>query len=738
MAGRAVLGATAASAAARPSGPPSRTRATRPTGQTAATGPAKGQPGGKGAKANGKKANGRKQPRRKRGFFRRFWWVFVAIPLFLILCIIGTLLYAYAHIQIPPEAAGTNAQTTFVYDRFGSKIAELHGAYNRVNLTLKDIPVVLQNAVIDTEDKDYYHHGGISVSGIVRAAWEDLVHHGAVQGGSTITQQYVKNVYTGAEKSIFRKVKEALLAIKLEHQLTKQQILERYLNTIYFGHGAYGVEAASQTYFCHSAKHDNPVESATLAAMIASPGTFDPIDHPEETQTRRDYVLDQMVQQGHLDPDEAERLKSVPVKKEVNCRSSQSEHGDYAYFMDYTRKWLLRNPKIGEQMTYTGGLRVYSSLDKQIQKAAEEAVAQHLPQKTDPSAALVAIDPRNGEIRAMVGGPDPNELTNNVNLAVAPSRRQAGSAFKPFTLTAAMEQGYSLSSYWDGPAQITIPDRACYTTDPDTGKFGPWTLSNSADEESGTFRLIDATAFSVNTVFAQLVTKLGHGLTSGPEEVVNAAKDLGIQSELKPLCSITLGTQEVSPLEMTRAYATLAARGVRHFATPIDKVLASDDKTVLAHPDVKGTQAVPQNDADLVTYALQQVVRYGTGTAARLADRPVAGKTGTTNSESNAWFCGYIPQLAACVWVGYPSGNKPMHDIEGVQDVFGGTIPAEIWHDFMEQSIAATNMKVEEFPQPIFGDNLKPGPVLSPSPSPLPSPSPSPSPSSSVQLTPNC
>jgi membrane peptidoglycan carboxypeptidase len=680
--------------ASRTRKPPQRQGAKKPAQATPGKAWSAGQPNGKRARP------------RKRGFFRRYWWAFVATPLVLILALVATLMYAYAHIQLPNTPPP--ARTTFIYDRFGNKIGELHGAFNRTEIPLSQMPKVLQDAVIDTEDKSYYHHGGISVSGIVRAAWQDLLHHSAVQGGSTITQQYVKNVYTNGERSIFRKVKEALYAIKLEHKFSKDEILEKYLNTIYFGHGAYGVEAASQTYFHHSARKDDALEAATLAGMIASPGRFDPVEHAAAAKARRNYVLQQMVQQGHLGASEAARLEAKPV---AVFRDPNRTRQNFAYFMDYTRQWLLH--KYGDELTYAGGLRVTTSLDRRVQHAAETAVADHLPAKSDPSAALVAIDPRTGQIRAMVGGPDFDQLTNNENLAVAPSRRQAGSAFKPFTLAAAMKQKFSLNSYWEGPSQITIPDRRCYTTDPDTGKYGPWTLSNAADEESGTFSLVNATAFSVNTVFAQLVT----ALDKGPKDVVDTAHAMGIESTLRPVCSITLGTQEVSPLEMTRAYATLADRGVRHSATPISQV-KSVGHSIETKPNTKGTRVLDANDADLVTYSLQRVVAYGTGTAADLSDREVAGKTGTTNSEANAWFCGYIPQLAACVWMGYHTGNKPMHDIEGVSDVFGGTIPAAIWHDFMTQVTQELDLPAVDFHSPSFVGYNRQGPTATPAPPP--------------------
>jgi penicillin-binding protein 1A len=354
-----------------------------------------------------------------------------------------------------------------------------------------------------------------------------------------------------------------------------------------------------------------------------------------------------------------------------------------------------------------------------MQRYAEEAVANRLDTPGDPAAALVAIDPRNGAVRAMYGGK--NFAVSKVNLATGDggSGRQAGSAFKPFTLATAIEQGYSLSSRWHGPSSITIQDPACYTNG------APWELSNAADEESGDFSLLSATTYSVNTVFAQVASAVT------PEAIRQTATRMGIRSPLEPVCSITLGTQAVTPLEMTNAYGTLAARGWRHRASPLERVDTADGKTDLQIGG-RGKLVLRQNDADLVTYALQSVIQSGTGTAADI-ERPAAGKTGTAQEYRDAWFCGYVPQLVTCVWVGYPQGEISLTNVEGFSAVFGGTIPALIWHDFMSQATA--NMPVKDFAEPSFeGYSLgaptppPPSPSVAPSPSPKPSPSPSPSP----------
>jgi penicillin-binding protein 1A len=367
---------------------------------------------------------------------------------------------------------------------------------------------------------------------------------------------------------------------------------------------------------------------------------------------------------------------------------------------------------------------VTTTLDSAMQRAAEDAVANRLNDPGGPEAALVAIDPATGGVLAMYGGSSFERSQVNLATGDGGSGRQAGSAFKAFTLAAAMEQHYSLNSRWSGPASIEIPDPACYTDG------APWELSNASDSENGTFTLASATAHSVNTVYAQVASAVT------PPAIVDIAHRMGIESPLEPVCSITLGTQAVTPLEMTTAYATLAARGWRHRASPLGEVQLPNDEVVVRINE-RGRQVLNTNDADLVTYALEGVVTGGTGTNASIG-RPVAGKTGTAQEYWDAWFCGYTPQLATCVWVGYPQGEIPLENIEGYSAVFGGTIPALIWHDFMLEATAG--MEVEDFVAPSFEGYTEgpptPVPVPAPSPSATPEPTESPEPEPTKSPTP--
>jgi len=387
---------------------------------------------------------------------------------------------------------------------------------------------------------------------------------------------------------------------------------------------------------------------------------------------------------------------------------------------------------------FGGGLRVTTTLDLGLQHAAEAAIAQELPDKrNDPAAALVAIDPTNGQILAMAGGRDWKHDKVNYATMVGGSGREAGSAFKAFTLAAAMQAGYNLNAYWYGPSTLAVP--GC--TDP-TQPDGLWHPVNAGDGEAGTFTLAGATAHSVNTIFAQVVAQLG------PSNVVDMAHALGIRSPLPPVCSITLGSVAVNPLEMTNAYATLADHGERFWATPLLQVKSGAGKV---DPSVtpQGTQVIDPNDANLVSSALQGVVTGGTGVDAAIPPYPVAGKTGTANENVDAWFCGYTMQIATCVWMGWPAGEISLQDVEGVSSVYGGTIPAAIWHDFM--SVAMQGKPAVAFTVPSFAGKTvgpsrtvypSPSPTASPSasptptPSPRPSRSPSPSPSPSMEPTP--
>jgi penicillin-binding protein 1A len=628
--------------------------------------------------------------------------------------------------RIPPLA-----QTSVLLDRTGAPIARVNAGIDRTKIPIERMPRSLREAVVAVEDADFYRHDGVDLSAVARAALKDVASGSMSQGGSTITQQYVKNVLTGSERSIGRKVREAILALKLERTESKDEILEGYLNTVYLGHGAYGVQAAAETYFDRDAADLSLAQSATLAGLIAAPSARDPFEHPRAALRYRNYVLDRMVQVEAIPRSLADAVEATPL----DLAKERRVPSPAPYFVEYVRAGL--ESSFGPDALYRGGLRVRTSIDLGWQRAAERAVDRFLPASTDPDAALVAIDPRTGAIRAMVGGR--NFDRREFNLATQ-GRRQAGSAFKPFVLLAALEQGISPLEVRNGPPRLTIRDPLCRT------RGGPWTVTNAGDESAGTMSIENAMAGSVNTIFAQLTVQVG------PEAVADVAHRMGIESPLQPVCSIGLGTSDVSPLEMTSAFATLAAHGMYVPPIAVEEVRGSGGEIVQGPPgdlSTIGTRAVSAQDADAATQVLTGVIEHGTGTAARLAGRPAAGQKGTAEDNTDAWFCGYTPQLATCVWVGYPTGARPMTDVEGVPVVYGGTIPAEIWQSFMAEATAGMpvvpfrnvsyDVYAAEVPTPpttigpapgaIPSASVAPAPSVAPSVAPSPQPSPSPAPS---------
>ena len=583
--------------------------------------------------------------------------------------LIGYLAFLVATVDVPP--APRLPQTTTLLDRDGEPLATLHTDIDRHVIPLGRMPKSLIAAVLATEDKGFYAHGAVDPEAIVRAALTNLQAGGVVEGGSTITQQYVKNIYTSGAQTLGRKLREMALAIDLEDRLTKDQILERYLNTIFLGNGAYGVEAAARRYFGRHAADLSVRQSATLAGIIAAPSRFDPVRHPNRVERRRNYVLGELAEVGYVSEDRARRLS----RHDLGLERPRAGPDEAPYFADHVRRFL--EARYGKRRALAGGLTVRTTLDPRWQREAERAVDAHLPVSSGPQAALVAIDPRTGEIVAMVGGQDFDRTPFNLATQAA---RQTGSAFKTFVLAAALRQGVSPETIMTGPSAVTIDDPGCMH------RGEPWQVGNYGDSSAGTMSIADGIAYSVNTIFAQLVVEVG------PERVARTAERMGIRSPLAPVCSIALGTNDVTPLEMTSAYATLADGGVYHEPTPVRSVRGSDGDVVDRPVDRRGERVLSPNVANTVTWALQGVVDHGTGTAATLGSRPVAGKTGTAQEYTNAWFCGYVRQLAACVWVGYPQGNIPMNGITG------GSIPASIWHDFM--TAATRGMPVRGFPEP--------------------------------------
>jgi penicillin-binding protein 1A len=580
--------------------------------------------------------------------------------------------YLLVRVPLPPEQV--QAQTSFLYDVNGVQLAALNGGVNRVNVALATVPHVMVDAVVATEDKGFFKHGGVDPVGIVRATVADLQGKD-LQGGSTLTQQYVKNVYLGQERTFARKVKEASLAVKLERKLTKRQILERYLNTIYFGRGAYGVQAAARAYFGKDVDTIGLPEASYLASIIKAPGTADPSRDPARADARRDSTLLRMQRAGFIDPEQRAAVTATHVFDYAVAATAAeptftAPEAGTQYFSEYVHRQLTDVLHLSDATIFGGGLRVKTTLDLQMQRSANTAVYGLLNQTNDPSGALVAVDD-NGEVKAMVGGRDWNQ--SKVNLAVGTegggAGRQAGSTFKPFLLAEVVKEGYTVSSTFPAPAKVIFP-RA------DNGRDYP--VTNFTDEAfDHDLSLIDATKSSVNTVYAQVASAIG------PAHLVDMAHQLGVRSDLEANLSLVLGTNEVSVLDMAGAYSTFSRRG--DHVDPVTILEVSRDGRVIYRSHPTHTRVLSTNKADVVNYCLEQVVQSGTGVGAQFG-KPFAGKTGTTEDFGDAWFIGYTPRLTAAVWMGYPQGAsaKKLMNIHGVHGgVQGGSLPAAIFKRFM-------------------------------------------------------
>ena len=590
------------------------------------------------------------------------------------------------------------AQTSFLYASDGSLITSLHARENRVVLTRSQMPQAVRDAVVAIEDRRFFSHHGVDPEAIVRAAVNDLRTGQVVEGGSTITQQLVKNLYTGDEQSFRRKLDEAALAWQMENELSKQEILTRYLNTVYLGEGAYGVQAAARTYFGVDAADLSLAQSAMLAGLITAPNHFDPYVRPRSARGRRNVVLRLMLQQGYITG--AGERTALRARITLRHDASQQRY-PYPYFVDYLKQWFLTNPAFGStyddryRLLFTGGLRITTTLDPQIQAAAQNAVSSVLAYPSDPDAAVTVLDPRTGYVRAMVGGDEAhywaNDAAGRVNLAtgMGGSGRQTGSAFKAFALVAALEQGVSPDTIFSAPSSIDIP----------LPGGGIWHVTNAEGTGYGSMSLRSATVNSVNTVYAQLIERLT------PQAVIAVAKRMGMRccpnvseptTPLHPYLSAVLGSNEANTLEMASAYGTLATGG-RH-VDPVPVVTVSDaDGNVLWQADPRPQQVVDPQIAAVADDILQDVVLYGTGTAANIG-RPQIGKTGTDDNHDNAWFIGAVPQLAAAVWVGFHQGQIPMEPPRTRLTVFGGVWPAQIWRLLMLKATAS--LAPESFASP--------------------------------------
>lgn len=625
----------------------------------------------------------------------------IGLTLFLCLALLvgGFFFWFYTGIGLPRlEDLETMRmdQTSKIIAADGSVITELHGEQNREAVSLDQVCEDLKHAVIAIEDERFYRHGGVDWEAILRAFWTNVVQGRVVQGASTITQQYVKNTLTGKERTYWRKIEEASLANQLERRYSKDKILEMYLNDVYFGQGCYGAKTASQTFFRKQPSELTLSEAALLAAVIRIPNYYSPYLNPTAAQERRNVVLDKMVEQGYATREEAEQAKLQPVAvgedQMVKPIPESAPSPTAPYFVEYVKKYLYNlfagddelRAKFGDlapdDIIFRGGLRVYTTLDPTLQQLAEDAIATTLNQPGDPSAALCAVDPRTGEIKAMVGGKDFSQLQYNI---AAQGGRQPGSAFKVFVLTTAISNGISPHKYYDSsPTTLEFPDGT------------KWKVGNAEGSSYGSIDVYSATVRSVNVVFARLIRDVG------PQRVADMAKAMGIKSKVDPYPAIALGalTNGVNPLEMASACGTLANNGVYVPPTCVTKITDAEGN-VLFENQPKGKRVVREDVAAVVNSILQDAVRYGTGRAARIG-RPQAGKTGTTDDYADAWFVGYTPDLSAAVWVGYPEGLISMRSVHGIT-VYGGTFPAQIWRKFMEAALA--NVPPSDFPKAEFG-----------------------------------
>lgn len=548
------------------------------------------------------------------------------------------------------------------YASDGSLIATFSLSPKSRYIRLKEMPSHLSQAVLSIEDRRFYRHRGVDLRAIFRSAWANLRGQKIAEGGSTITQQYVKNHFLTPERSFSRKIREIILAYRLEQQYSKDQILEDYLNTIYFGGNYYGVEAAAQGYFGKSATRLTLSESAMLAGIIRSPSNYYPYTHQAAARQRRNTVIKKMAELGHIS--QAEALKVI--KEPLRLKGLEKTKTKYPYFVDYVQHELIE--RFGQDRVFKEGLEVYTTLDIQKQKLADQAVRQFLDQPGDPAVALVAIDPRKGEVEAIACSTDFDKL--QFNLATK-GKRQPGSAFKTFVLAAALEQGILPDQLFESsPIDIQLPQ----------GEV--WRVDNYVEGSGGSpMTLRDATIYSVNTVFARLMMMVK------PENVVMIAKRMGITTQLSSNPAIALGglTTGVSPLEMASAYGTLANLGVHHEPTPFRQIVDRQGKIIWQN-NPEGREVIDPAIAVAVTQILEGVIKLGTGTAANIG-RPAAGKTGTSQEHRDAWFIGYTPELVTSVWVGYPQGQIAMTNVHGIK-VTGGTFPARIWAFFMSQALA--------------------------------------------------
>jgi penicillin-binding protein 1A len=600
-----------------------------------------------------------------------------------------------------------NEQSSTLYDDLGHPIGVL-SQQNRVIVTPTQIPAIAKEAVISIEDKRFETEGGIDIRGIARAFEQDVLHQGALQGASTIEEQFIKNALQAqSHRTIFEKLREAALAYQLSHKWSKEKILTAYLNTIYFGNGAYGIESAAQTYFgqepahrgCGTPNHElcvqqlQPWEAALLAGIIQDPTAYDPAQHPQAARERRDVVLAQMYEQGYLTKTVYEQsvAQSLPAPANIQAPQEQTVEGvDAGYFTSWVQQQVIE--RYGAPRAFAGGLHIKTTLDLELQRAAEQAIEGYLAYSGDPTASLVAIENSTGEVRAMVGGRNYDESPFNI---ATEGERQPGSSFKAFDLAAALEDGISPDSVWTSKEKEFIV--------PGTDGHEKFIVHNDEGNYTGSNTLTGATAYSDNSIFAEV------GLRVGTHRIADLAHRMGITTPISTNPAMTIGGLKVgvTPLDMAHAYETIAHGGQRVSGTLAEAWAPVGIQEVVSPmrplPDGKSVDVnhvvtrpvLPPGVAATETEMLETVLQYGTAKAAALGEF-AAGKTGTTSNYGDAWFVGWNHKYTVAVWVGYPNSLVPMTTQYDGGPVLGGTFPALIWHDFMVSALQIEKTRAEQ------------------------------------------
>lgn len=618
------------------------------------------------SRADSRSNRSRMRTKKPRRLLRK---LFTLMFSFSLLCTIGLVgLLFYLRSQALPVS--TTLQNLQLYDIRGEALVSSAPGQNREFVPLSKISPALIQATLSIEDERFYDHYGLDFRGIARATVINLEHLEKVQGASTLTQQLARNLYLSHDRTWSRKIKEALYATQLEMKFSKDQILEQYLNQIYYGHSAYGIQAAAKMYFHKDASDLTLAESALLAGIPKGPAYYSPYFDPDSAKQRQELILDTMVKNGHLTEFEARNAKQE--KLAYQPRENKTPTNAAPYFQDYIRSIATEKLGISEQEFDEGGFRFYTTIDLKAQQVAEDIVSKHMEGNDELQSALVAIDPRTGYIKAMVGGKSYN--ANQFNRAVS-SSRQPGSAFKPFVyLTALQQSGFT-------PVTRFKSEPTVFTYDEGRKAYTPSNFANKYPNAEIDLR--EAIAKSDNIFAVQSIMQVG------VDKVIQMARKLGVTSPLEPLPSLALGTFPVSPLEMASAFGTLANMGSRIEPTAIIRIETPNGR-VLYEAKPKKEQVADPASTYVLTNLMKSVFAEG-GTASRVAStlkRPVAGKTGTTNTDS--WMVGFTPELATAVWVGYDR-DKTINAIDSYQ-------AAPIFAEFTEQVLEPIPPKL--FPMP--------------------------------------